>query len=258
MSTTQYKFGLVFSGGGSRCIAQAGILKAMEEHGIQADIMSGTSGGAFIAALYAQGYSPDDILYFAKHYRMLDFLKPGFPRKGLFRNQKIAEELLGLFKVEKVDQLNIPVHILSTNITDMCQQDMYHESIDVALRAALSLPIIFRPVRHQGKLLVDGGVYSNLPVEPLLGKCAQILGLHVNPREQGDFSSLSDYIFRIIRMTLYANVIKNREHCDWMIEPEELASFFVLNFRKNEDEIFAIGYRHGHQFFEKHHQSIKS
>ena len=79
------KIALVLSGGGARGISHIGAIKALMEQGIKPDIISGTSAGAFIGALVAYGYSPDDILNIFLKTKFLRFLRFGFSLGGLLR-----------------------------------------------------------------------------------------------------------------------------------------------------------------------------
>ncbi|MFP4095369.1 MAG: patatin-like phospholipase family protein [Cyclobacteriaceae bacterium] len=256
MQEHAYELGLVFSGGGVRSIAHLGVLKALEEIGMKPDIMSGVSTGALVAALYAQGYTPDEIFNNMHDYRLQDFLLPGFPRGGFFRSKRISDKLMALFEVERVDELAIPLHIIATNVTDMEMYDFYDGPLEVALRATMAMPIIFRPVRYNDKLLVDGGLISNLPLEPLQNCCRTIMGVHVNPPLSRDVKGLGNYVIRVIKTALYANAIKNMPHCDYLLTPEGLEKFPLLRLDRNKHEIFELGYAYASRFFEKHSDDL--
>jgi NTE family protein len=252
MQNFSYDIGLVFSGGGVRAVAQLGVLQAFEEFDLRPEIMSGVSTGALMASLYASGYRPSEIMDILDDYRLLHFLSPGFPRAGLFKNQRISQKLMSLFKVERVDELSLPVHILATNVTDMELYDFRHDKLEVALRATMAMPIIFRPVRYRGKLLVDGGLMSNLPLEPLRQCCRTIIGVHVNPPNSRDIKGLGNYIIRVIKIALYANATKNMVHCDYLLAPEGLDRFPLLKLNGHKEEIFRLGYEHACRYLEQH------
>ncbi len=80
----KHKTGLALSGGGVKGFAHAGAIKAMEEKGIYPDIISGTSAGAIVGALYSAGYSPDEICSLFKQKDFNDFVEITLPKSGLF------------------------------------------------------------------------------------------------------------------------------------------------------------------------------
>ena len=85
------KIGLVFSGGGVRALAHAGLLKALEEKGLRPSIISGTSGGALIGGLYACGIAPDDMLSFFKETPVFKWSMLTFKKVGLVDSSKTIQ-----------------------------------------------------------------------------------------------------------------------------------------------------------------------
>ena len=85
MSDKQYNIGLVLSGGGARGFAHLGVIQALNEAGIFPDVISGTSAGALIGVLYADGYTPGEILNLMNGGSRLDFMRPALPREGLLQ-----------------------------------------------------------------------------------------------------------------------------------------------------------------------------
>ena len=93
MAGTKYKIGFVLSGGGARGFAHLGFIQALNEAEIFPDIISGTSSGAIIGALYADGYRPKDILRLMNSGSRLDFMRPAIPREGLLQINGIIKIL---------------------------------------------------------------------------------------------------------------------------------------------------------------------
>ena len=85
MADKKYKIGLVLSGGGARGFAHLGVIQALNEAGIFPDVISGTSAGALVGVLYADGYSPKEILKLMNSGSRLDFMRPALPREGLLQ-----------------------------------------------------------------------------------------------------------------------------------------------------------------------------
>ena len=191
------KVGLVLSGGGARGFAHIGTLKMLDSLQIPVDYIAGTSMGGIIGALYAIGYSGNEIEqiilktdwreiftdnpkrnnlpYFQKKetgkYQMefgLHGLRPKAP-SGLIYGQKISLLFSGLtFPYESITdfkQLPIPFHCVAVNIETGSQVILKSGSLAKAMRATMAIPSAFSPVEWGDSLLIDGGMVNNLPVD---------------------------------------------------------------------------------------------
>jgi NTE family protein len=194
-----WKVGLVLSGGGARGAAHIGVLRVLEEMRIPIHCIAGTSIGAIVGGMYAAGLSPDDIenimtsldwnnifrdkplpsdLTFrrkqdASQY-LIDFdlgLKDGrlaMP-KGLLQGQNLnmvlKSVLLHTENVTDFDHLRIPFRALAADIETGEAVVLDKGELVSAIRASMSIPGVFAPVERDGKMLVDGGVSNNLPVD---------------------------------------------------------------------------------------------
>jgi NTE family protein len=208
-SAARPRVGLVLSGGGARGIAHIGVIRVLEEQHIPIDLITGTSMGSIIGGLYAAGYSPDEMekvvddidwadsfddappraqRSFRRKEDDLDFLtnmKLGIKDGGialpwgLVQGQKLNLILRRLFlrasNVHDFDALRVPFRAVSTDV--VTGEAMVHESGDLAtaIRASMSLPGVFAPVELDGKLLVDGGISNNTPVDLALAMGADVL-----------------------------------------------------------------------------------
>ncbi len=161
------KIGLVLSGGGARGIVHAGVLKALDEAGITPDVISATSSGAIIAALYAAGHSPDSILALIKSTNLIRHLRPVRGRGGFFSPFALEKLLRPHFKEDDFNTLKIPVVVNATNVNTGTIDYFKSGPLISAIAASSAVPLIFKPVTIQGKSYMDGGVLNNLPVEPL-------------------------------------------------------------------------------------------
>lgn len=188
------QIGLALSGGGIRGVAHAGVIKALEEQNIKIDIIAGTSSGSMVATLYALGYKPDEIYnLFKKYASTIVKLNSNVIRKEIknfiinhkiksqgINNGKFIEEIFNKKANEKgiknINQIQMPLSIPCVDITksEICiftskksNQKNYISNIEVgkAVRASSSFPIIYEPMKYKDKLLVDGGILDNIPVE---------------------------------------------------------------------------------------------
>ena len=203
------KIGLALSGGGARGAAHIGVLRELEKHNIHIDYIAGTSMGAIIAGLYASGMNADQI---DQAYNGIDWdtaLNDSTPRRelsmrrkldqkifqldkkigfkdgkielpaGVIRGQKLELELQKLLMhvadVVDFDQLQIPFRAIASDIASNKVVVIKNGSLSQALRASMAVPGVFTPVTIDGRLLVDGGITNNLPVDVVRQMGAEIV-----------------------------------------------------------------------------------
>lgn len=193
------RIGLALSGGGARGAAHVGVLKVLEELHIPIDCIAGTSMGSIVGGLYASGIPPDELekmitqidwtsafsdfiprtdrsfrrkrdddLYLVRH-------KPGISSEGLLfppgllDGQKIDLLLkrytLHVAGIRDFDALSIPFRCVAADLATGEPVVLDHGDLALAMRASMSIPIVFTPREIDGHLLVDGGIARNLPVE---------------------------------------------------------------------------------------------
>ncbi|MBZ2170324.1 patatin-like phospholipase family protein [Marinobacter sp. F4216] len=202
------KVGLVLSGGGAKGMAHVGVLRVLEEMNIPVDVVVGTSAGAAVGALYASGMSVKEIetrflkldwvssfkddpgrIYKPVRRKMEEVRLPLMPGIGVaadgFRvgGGIVAGQNLGFILneltrddalVEDFDLLAIPYRAVATDLETGEQVVMGKGNLAEAVRASMSIPGVYAPVRRDGRLLVDGGVANNLPIS-----VAQDLGAEI-------------------------------------------------------------------------------
>jgi NTE family protein len=193
------RIGLVLSGGGARGAAHIGVLKVLEEMHVPIDAIAGTSMGAVVGGLYASGMSAQEIervlravdwqeafsdrlprrdLGFRRKQDDNNFLvryalgvnRDGFKLpKGLIQGQKLSQVLrratLSVAEVNDFDRLPIPFRAVATDLESGAPVIMKSGDLVTAMRASMSAPGVFIPAERDGRLLVDGGLVKNLPVD---------------------------------------------------------------------------------------------
>lgn len=185
------KLGIAFAGGGVKCAAHIGVLKALCENNIKVDAVSGTSAGSIVAALFAMGYTPEEMLklfkYFSKDILKVDprYLITNVKTKkrikldGAFSsiNVEIAlKEAAKLKNVSNIMDLKIPIAIPTVDINQSKKyvftnvkndEDYYINDIDIgiAVRSSCSYPGVFAPCDYKEYRFVDGGVLDNIPAD---------------------------------------------------------------------------------------------
>ncbi len=193
------RIGLVLSGGGARGAAHIGVLKVLDELHVPIDAIAGTSMGAVVGGLYATGFSAADIERIVSTLDWQDAFKDRPPRaeltfrrkqedqnflvkfplglrggtfllpKGLIQGQKLNQTLrkltLPVARITDFDQLPTPFRAVATDLETGEAVVMDHGDLTSAVRASLSAPGVFSPVERDGRLLVDGGLAENLPID---------------------------------------------------------------------------------------------
>ncbi|MGI6358806.1 MAG: patatin-like phospholipase family protein [Bacillota bacterium] len=158
------RIGLALGGGSARGMAHIGILQALCELEIPVDFLAGTSSGSIIGALFAAGYSPDEMLEVARSTSWRDLSELLVPRRSLLGNERMEAKLQELTGGKSFEQLNIPFAAVCTELYSAEKVVLNEGSVALAVRASCSIPGIFEPVQWQDKLLVDGGLVENVPV----------------------------------------------------------------------------------------------
>ncbi len=160
--------GLALGGGFARGIAHVGVLRAFERNNIPIDCIGGVSAGAIIAAAYASGTSLDDIEATASRMNFKDVARWTLSLMGFAASERMESFLHQLLKVHTFEQMKTPLAIVASDLSTGLPV-VFHRLGDVCLpvRASCSYPGLFKPIQHNGKFLVDGGVTMELPAKPL-------------------------------------------------------------------------------------------
>ncbi len=161
------RIGLALGGGAVLGAAHVGVLRALKEHDVTVDYVSGTSIGAFVAAFVAAGKTWEEIEEIAKELKWLDVSGISLSQMGLLSNKKMGKllkETLGDITFEKAQ---IPAAMITTDIVNGEKVILKKGDIASAVMASTCIPGIFAPVEREDRSLVDGGVLENVPITPL-------------------------------------------------------------------------------------------
>jgi NTE family protein len=241
-SLSAQSVGLVLSGGGAKGCTHVGVIKALEEHNIPIDYVTGTSIGSIIGALYSMGYTPEEMeslisselfntwlkgrvdekekFYFKEDEETPEFvsfkmkLKESFTFKPEIPNSFISPDQMNqatmyLFAQantvckENFDSLFVPFRCISTNMTEKGEHIHRNGDLGDAVRASMSFPFVFKPVRVNGQLMVDGGIYNNFPLDVMQEEfnADYIIGCNVsdgpaNTQDENPISLLENLIIQ--------------------------------------------------------------
>jgi NTE family protein len=247
------KTGLVLSGGGARGVAHLGVLKALDEMGIVIGQLSGTSAGALVGALYAQGHKPDAIFQLIKGISFLKSVRPAWALTGVFNMDGIRELLQRHIPHNNFEHLKIPLTVAATDIRKGRIHYFSTGELIPTILASCSIPAIFNPVSFGGNLYVDGGLVDNLPVKPIRTQCDFIIGSHCNHiSPEVDVTNVKAVVERSLLVAIYSNTEVSRGLCNVFIEPPRMDRFSSLDLGKIQ-EVFDFSYRFTIQNFLPHH-----
>ena len=173
------KFGLALGSGSARGLAHVGVIQVLEAYDIPIDIIAGTSIGSVVGSLYAAGASIDQLEEAAlsmKKSTTLFLIDPALPHSGLISGNKIVEMLNDLALEDKTfDDLKIPFEAVATDVESGAEVILTQGKVIDAVRASISIPGIFTPVKYQDYYLVDGGVVNPVPVNVVQKMGADII-----------------------------------------------------------------------------------
>jgi NTE family protein len=247
------KIGLALGGGGARGACHIGVLKSLEPRGIIPDIISGTSAGSMIGAMYASQASAAIVEEkYTEHVNGEDFKDLGFryipnnekddsvfsqvfkqmknqyilmvssTRKSLVKNERLAKAANNLFESNQFDDLKIPLIVTATDL--ISGKPMLYKAgnvVDAVVKSS-SIPGFVEPTYIDNRMLLDGGIVFPTPVPPLVGKCDFIIAVNIS--KAFNASEEPDNIFEITNRardisTLHLNSYLLKQS-DFVISPE--------------------------------------
>jgi len=225
------KIGLALGGGAAKGLAHIGVIKALENAGINIDFIAGTSMGALVGGYYAATKDITGletiILEIKKRdiFSLRDIIKK---RDGaLFRGEPIAERLKKELGDMKIENCRIPFTAVTTNVKNGDETRLDSGNLVDAIRASIAIPLIFSPVEIDGKLLMDGGLVNPVPADVVKEMGAEyVIAVDVSSRwlqapeemiNVKDMYSIISQTLSVLEYQLAKNVLK--QSADIVIKP---------------------------------------
>ena len=166
---TQKKISLVLSSGGARGFSHIGVIETLLEKGYEIEQITGSSMGSVIASMYASG-NLEKFKEWAltldkfKVFSLMDFTVAGY---GVMKGDKAFSKLKSFIKDENIENLNIPIKIIASDVIKIKEKVFKKGSMYEAMRASCSIPGLVQPYRYKKTELIDGGVLNPLPIDHL-------------------------------------------------------------------------------------------
>jgi NTE family protein len=276
-STERPRIGLALSGGGALGLTEIGVIKWMEENHIPIDRIAGTSMGSIIGSMYATGMTPAEIQKFAEtiNWDQAFLPKPGYTELSYRRKQDRRDFLvassLGLKHglkgpnglnsgqaagllldriafpdsgIANFDDLPIPFRCVATDMQSGEAIVLHDGSLAEAVRASMAIPGVFTPVELNGRVLADGGMVQNIPVETVrdMGADAVIaVELHYPPGDIGQLGTLVGVLSRAIDVMITQNERRSLALAKSKVRVS-MKGFAVTDY-KRVDELVQLGYK---------------
>jgi len=262
------KIGVALEGGGALGLAHIGVLQWFEDHHIPVDYIAGTSMGGLVGGLYATGKSPKELeeIVAAQHwdiiiggqtpYEDLSFRRkedardyPTFIQLGLKKGLSlpaalnaghqigllIDRETLPYANIKSFDDLPIPYRCVATDLVTGKEVIFQDGSLPKAMRASMSIPGVFKPVRNGDQVLVDGGLVGNLPTDVVKRMGADIViavHLEVAPVKADDIQSFFSVLGRSVDVIVRENELRGLSGADLVVRID-LHDFTSLDYAKS-------------------------
>ncbi len=271
--------GLVLSGGGAKGMAHIGVIRALEENGIPIDYITGTSMGAVIGSLYVMGYSPDEMeeifssdeffkwyngkiddkysFYYKKYDEgaemanlsirwedsTLNFVLPTY----LVSTQPMDLAFLQIFTRYSAaadydfDNLMVPFRCMATDVHNKKLVMLKDGDLGLAVRASMTFPMYFRPIRIDGNLLFDGGIIDNFPKKAMKSEFNPDIIIGSKVASNSKQPKEDDLVRQLQALVISANTDYELTSEEGILISSDLSSVSLMDFEPLK-EVSAIGY----------------
>ncbi|MDQ1268044.1 MAG: hypothetical protein QG560_687 [Campylobacterota bacterium] len=243
MSSLKNKTVTLALGGGSVLGAtHVGVLKALEESKAEIKAISGTSAGAIIAALFAFGKSAKEIEKIVLKFEWKNLSSLALSRFGLLSNEKIGEMIRHNIGDKNIEDANIPLCMIATDITTGEKVLLNKGNVAEAIMASTCVPGIFVPIEIGGRILVDGGIVENIPLSCL--KSYQVdykVGVDlVTTQSYRRPNNVIEILYNSFNFLVKTNKKIQTKEADILIKPD-LSKFNAVDLSQMK-ELIKIGY----------------
>lgn len=235
---------LVLGGGAARGFAHVGVLRVLEEARIPVELVVGTSVGALVGALYADGYDARELEHLARDLDRDDFfdfgIAPALFGTGLAKGERLEAWMTDHLRTLRIEQLELPFAAVATDLGDGSVVVLDRGEVARAVRASSAIPGVFEPVELGGRLLVDGGVVANLPVKVARDLGADVIVAVDVTEVSGEArpTSFVEVVMRAVTILTHEGVAESARGADVVIAPR-VGDVELLDFEAKDRAIAA-------------------
>ena len=237
------KVGLALGGGGARGLSHIQFLKVLDDLNVSPGIISGTSIGSIIGALYASGLSGRDIEELAENISwkqvlpMFDFSL--FANSGLVKGGGVMEYLEKHIPVTQFNQLDIPLKISAADFWLRKERVFEEGDLLTAIRASISIPGLFRPLQLEDGIMVDGGIVNPVPMNLIRHECDLLIAIdvsgYISPARGRKIPSIFDSVMGSLQImeSFLVEQEKEKHQPELYVKPK-LININILDFHKHK------------------------
>jgi NTE family protein len=233
------KIALVLGGGAARGIAHIGVIRTLEQEKIPIDMIVGTSVGSLIGAIYASDLNSFELEWTAFSFEkesLIDYgIMNAFSGMGLATGDKLEEFVRAKIPTANIENLKLPFAAVATDLNRGTRVVLDRGSVAKAVHASSAIPGVFNPVDHQGKLLVDGGVMDNIPIDVARERGADIvIAVDISENVANfNITNLVDVMLQAVNIMFNENVRYKKKEADVLITPR-VGSVAMLDFTQKK------------------------
>lgn len=228
----------VISGGGSRAIYAAGIVKCFLEFDVKLNSISAVSGGSIVGAMLAFGYEPDKILSILKKIKFQKITKLKL-KKGIFSSERFVPILDDIFEHKNISYFGDKFFVWAIDLETSELVRLCDVKISDAILASCSIYPIFCPYEIGSQSYIDGGFKNSLPAEPFVKSNLVTIGVNLNPKISISYQNLS--FKRLIYTMFYESIDLRKKLCNFVFESPKLNRYSIFD-TAHFDEMFELGY----------------
>lgn len=238
------RIALVLAGGAARGFAHVGVIRVLEQERIPVDLVVGTSVGSLIGALYAGHRNAFELEWAAFELKQEDLFDFGLLNPvlgmGLAKGDRLEAFVRGKVKKQNIEELPLRFAAVATDLNWGTRVVLDKGSVARAVRASSAIPGVFEPVAHDGKLLVDGGVVDNIPIDVAREKGADLVVAVDISEDVGNVNikNIVDVLLQATNIMFAVNVGHRRAGADVLVTPK-VGGIGMLDFTQRKQAMDA-------------------
>ena len=251
-SFTDKKLAISLGGGAARGAFHLGFLHFCEQNGIEFQAYSGSSIGSIISASHASGVLAKELLELFNSKDTKNLIKFNYFKNGLFKIQDDSKVLDKFFPIKRLEDINKPVYV---NAYDLKKKELHYfkeGDTKTLCKASSALIPLFKPIAYKNMYLIDGGLFDNLPIKPILNKGYHIISLDLFPSKAKSSIEQKTNLIKPLKKKIFTQLYENKkftkEYTDEYISTIKLLEFSLFTFDEIQD-CFCLGFKEAENFF---------